>query len=170
MIIFARTGCDHVAGSVTGHGGLMLGGETQDRWVWFVDWKVCPVVLNLTIDSVPWLPCAVMNDELIHRVEQWRLNKSIPKFLSTPRPNSNLPSPKKCVVNLLKFWSLHNFFPLVVRLFQKSQLNTTPAVVTGVTLPCLKILQNVIYPERQWAAKTRWVGGERVGLVGREWG
>ncbi|XP_064395390.1 E3 ubiquitin-protein ligase UBR4-like isoform X5 [Halichondria panicea] len=43
----------------------------------------------------------------------------------------------------------------VVRLFQKSQLNTSPAVVTGVTLPCLKILQNVIYPREAVSSKDK---------------
>ena len=44
----------------------MLGGETQDRWVGQM--KLCPVHIYhviFTMDSVPWLPCAVMNDELV---------------------------------------------------------------------------------------------------------
>ena len=42
-----------------------------------------------------------------------------------------------------------------MRLFQRSQRNSSPAVITGVTLPCLKILQNVIYPKEAVSTKDK---------------
>jgi len=38
-------------------------------------------------------------------------------------------------------------FVAVFRLFKKSQCYTNPAVMAGITMPCLKIMNGLIYPK-----------------------
>ena len=42
-----------------------------------------------------------------------------------------------------------------MRLFRKTQSHPSPSVMAGVTMPCLKILQALIYPKDPISAKNK---------------